>query len=87
MKIVLYPSNILTLPKTPKEDNSELNPMRKITKNHLNAHMAHQEVARKMKENNSEKGDQMKELNYKKLITPGRSKNKNLSYKGRATKS
>ena len=33
-----------------KEDDSEIDPMRKITNDHLNALNAHQEVSRRMKE-------------------------------------
>ena len=51
-----------------KEDTSEMDAMRKRTNYYLNAQRAHQEVTRRMKENNNEKGDQMNELDYKKLI-------------------
>ena len=51
-----------------KEDDSEMGIMRKITNHNINALKAHQEVSRRMRENTSEKGDQNKEFDYKKLI-------------------
>lgn len=42
--------------------------MRKITNHNINALNAHKEASRRMGEDTSEKGDQNKEFDYKKLI-------------------
>ena len=86
MKKVLSPSNIIAPPKIIKKDDSEMDAMRKITNDHLNALKAHQEESRRIKEDTSEKrsneGVRLQQHNY----TPARSKNENRWYKGRAKK-
>ena len=55
---LLSPSNIQSPPKTTKGENSDKDPMRKITDDHLDALKAYQEeVERKVKEDDSERCD------------------------------
>ena len=67
MKRVLSPSNILIPQKIVKDE--EMNPMRKITKDHLDALNAHQKVVkRKVKEDERERRDQIGEIRYHKIV-------------------
>ena len=57
-EILLSPSNIQSPPKTMKGENSDKDPMRRITDDHLDALKAYQEeVERKVKEDDSERRD------------------------------
>ena len=72
-----------------------MNPMRKITNDHINALKAHQEVSRIMEEDTSQKRHRMKELDYNNLIAHQqvarmkivdvKEKQKNLEKKDRCT--
>ena len=74
MKRVLSPRHILTPPKTMKDEEMDI--MRKITNDHLDAMNAHQkEVKSKVKEDESKRRDQMGEFDYHKLVTHQREAN------------
>ena len=66
---VLSSSNIQLPSKTMKNENNDKDPMKKITDDYLDALNAYQEeVEIKVREDDSERRDQMKELDYHELI-------------------
>ena len=68
-EILLSPNNIKSSPKTMKCEKSDKDPMKHITDEHLDALNSYQkEVGRKVKEDDSERRDQMKDLDYHKLV-------------------